>query len=126
MARILRLPMSSFLYTLLLFLFSGRSMLAGAVLSSDAGDMSSPSPRELRPRQAAGSGCEGSEGQWNCMTDSWQRCADGIWSIEMPCSDGTICSPAGLTYDFEILHSEDQGDGSGGRPPASGGTKVIE
>jgi hypothetical protein len=37
------------------------------------------------------------EGQWNCMTTSWQRCASGIWSIVVPCATGTICQPSGLT-----------------------------
>lgn len=77
------------------------------------------SSQHLHPRQAAGSGCGGSEGQWNCMGSSWQRCADGIWSVEMPSSDGTICSPSGLHYDIEILHSEEQGDNDGEEPDTS-------
>src|SRR5687768_14281747 len=37
----------------------------------------------LRQRaEAAGSGCS-PEGQWNCMTTTWQRCASGVWSVEM-------------------------------------------
>lgn len=48
-----------------------------------------------------------------------------IWCLErhdavLGC---TICSPVGLTDDFLILHSEDQGDGSGS-PPTSGGKSV--
>lgn len=28
-----------------------------------------------------GSDCSGSEGQWNCLTNSWQRCASQRWSV---------------------------------------------
>ncbi|KAK3688302.1 hypothetical protein B0T22DRAFT_511675 [Podospora appendiculata] len=51
---------------------------------------------------APGSACPGAEGQWNCMTASWQRCASGRWSVVMPCAAGTQCLPAGLSYDFRI------------------------
>ena len=56
-----------------------------------------------------GSACS-DEGQWNCMEHSWQRCGGGIWSKEMPLSDGTKCTPSGLTDDVEIEHDGDDGD----------------
>ncbi|RFU73480.1 hypothetical protein TARUN_8765 [Trichoderma arundinaceum] len=44
------------------------------------------------------------EGQWNCMTTSWQRCASGTWSAVIPCAVGTICQPSGLTDYITIEH----------------------
>ena len=61
--------------------------------------------------QAAGSPCPSSEGLWNCLTHSWQRCANGAWSIGIPCAEGTICAPAGLTYDLRIAHEDGRDDG---------------
>ncbi|KAL6904415.1 hypothetical protein GGI43DRAFT_319558 [Trichoderma evansii] len=59
------------------------------------------------------------EGQWNCMTTSYQRCASGMWSIAFPCAVGTICQPFGLTDYITIEyaptanseHTEDGRDG---------------
>lgn len=48
------------------------------------------------------------------MTNSFQRCASGQWSVIMNCAAGTICSPAGLTIEFRIQH-DGTVDGSGGR-----------
>ncbi|KAI2633638.1 hypothetical protein GGS26DRAFT_54785 [Hypomontagnella submonticulosa] len=53
-------------------------------------------------QMSAGSSCEGSEGQWNCLTNQWQRCASGQWSVVMDCAAGTMCTPSGLTYDFAV------------------------
>ncbi|KAI1117886.1 hypothetical protein F5Y14DRAFT_402317 [Nemania sp. NC0429] len=50
----------------------------------------------------AGSSCDGSEGLWNCMTSSFQRCASGQWSEVRQCAPSTRCSPIGLTYDFRV------------------------
>lgn len=60
------------------------------------------------------------EGQWNCMTTSYQRCASGMWSVAFPCAAGTICQPFGLTDYITIEYqatansgqTEDGGDGS--------------
>jgi hypothetical protein len=62
--------------------------------------------------EAAGSECP-TEGQWNCMTTSWQRCASGVWSLEMAMAQGTRCSPAGFTDDFHIEH-DGSSNGNGG------------
>jgi hypothetical protein len=70
-----------------------------------------------RDQQAPGSSCPGSEGQWNCMTTSWQRCAAGKWSVVMQCAAGTACVPAGLTYDFKVQFAG-QGQGTGSRSSA--------
>ncbi|KAH7171079.1 hypothetical protein EDB81DRAFT_777586 [Dactylonectria macrodidyma] len=56
-----------------------------------------------RRAEEAGSACD-SEGQWNCMTDSWQRCASGEWSEEIQCAEGTRCTPSGHTDNFTIEH----------------------
>ncbi|CAK7262421.1 hypothetical protein SEPCBS57363_000007 [Sporothrix epigloea] len=45
------------------------------------------------------------EGQWNCLTTCWQRCASGVWFEPMALSSGTVCAPAGLTYDLQIVSS---------------------
>lgn len=67
--------------------------------------------------QSAGAACS-DEGQWNCMTSSWQRCAAGRWSVTMPCAKGTTCYPAGLTHDFRIQH-DGSVNGGGGSPTTS-------
>ncbi|KAB5572582.1 hypothetical protein GE09DRAFT_1282920 [Coniochaeta sp. 2T2.1] len=74
-----------------------------------------------RDQQAPGSSCAGSEGQWNCMTNSWQRCAAGRWSVVMQCAAGTVCVPAGLTYDFKVQFG---GQGAGTSSTASGGKRL--
>ncbi|PTD12751.1 hypothetical protein FCULG_00003669 [Fusarium culmorum] len=61
-----------------------------------------------------GSGCS-TEGQWHCMTNSFQRCAQGHWSMKMNMAEGTKCVPAGYTddYNFRIEHEgkdDDNGD----------------
>ncbi|KAH9434790.1 hypothetical protein MCOR02_003753 [Pyricularia oryzae] len=70
-------------------------------------------PRQQR-QQSVGSTCDGSEGQWNCMTTSWQRCAAGRWSVVVDMADGTNCHPGGLTWDFAIEDRRGQGGGNGG------------
>jgi hypothetical protein len=57
----------------------------------------------VRRAEAAGTGCS-PEGQWNCMTTTWQRCASGIWSVEMRMAAGTRCVPAGFTDKFRVEH----------------------
>ncbi|KAM0437796.1 hypothetical protein ACHAPT_002161 [Fusarium lateritium] len=59
----------------------------------------------VRRAEEAGAGCS-TEGQWHCMTNSFQRCAGGHWSVEMAMSEGTRCTPAGYTddYNFQIEH----------------------
>ncbi|KAL7925106.1 hypothetical protein ACQKWADRAFT_285063 [Trichoderma austrokoningii] len=57
------------------------------------------------------------EGQWNCMTTSFQRCASGRWSVMIPCAAGTICQPFGLTDFITIEHvpTADNGHADDGR-----------
>lgn len=54
------------------------------------------------------------------MTTSWQRCASGVWSVEMQMSAGTRCAPSGLTDDFRIEH-DGTVDGAGGTGDGGGG-----
>jgi hypothetical protein len=56
-----------------------------------------------------GSGCS-TEGQWHCMTNSFQRCAGGHWSMKMAMAEGTKCVPAGYTDDFEFRIERDGQD----------------
>ncbi|KAI0843106.1 hypothetical protein F5Y06DRAFT_81140 [Hypoxylon sp. FL0890] len=65
-----------------------------------------------RRQMSAGSSCSGSEGQWNCLTNQWQRCASGQWSPVMDCAAGTICTPSGLTYDFFVSFANGAAGGS--------------
>lgn len=71
---------------------------------------------EPRQQQSAGSSCS-DEGQWNCMTSSWQRCAAGRWSVVMQCARGTTCRPAGLAREMRIQH--DGSVSSNGGPPTT-------
>lgn len=48
-----------------------------------------------------GSSCHGLEGEWNCMTTTFQRCASGQWSLVLDTAFGTVCEPEGFTYDFQ-------------------------
>ncbi|TGJ83298.1 hypothetical protein E0Z10_g5437 [Xylaria hypoxylon] len=69
-----------------------------------------------RQEMSSGSSCDGSEGQWNCMTTSFQRCGSGRWSEVQQCALGTHCSPSGLTYQFHV----DFADGYlGAAPPTT-------
>ena len=61
-----------------------------------------PALAERAGQPSAGSDCTGSEGQWYCMTNSWQRCASGRWSVVMQCAAGTQCAPSGATFDFHV------------------------
>ena len=89
------------------------------------GDFSSPrgilAPAvELQKRElAVGSSCS-AEGQWNCMTRSWQRCASGQWSAVINCAAGTICTPSGQTMEFRVDY-----DGTVGAPARSIASRMI-
>ncbi|ODA84004.1 hypothetical protein RJ55_02522 [Drechmeria coniospora] len=82
----------------------GKSILLIMVSMSGiwAGMQRAPVDHSIHRRQeVVGSACS-SEGQWYCMTNSWQRCASGQWGVVMPCAAGTSCSPAGLTTDLQV------------------------
>ncbi|KAI1311383.1 hypothetical protein F5Y03DRAFT_410525 [Xylaria venustula] len=49
-----------------------------------------------------GTPCAGSEGLWNCMGTSFQRCGSGRWSAVQSCALGTRCKPVGLTFQFHV------------------------
>ena len=68
----------------------------------------------------SGTSCSGQEGKWYCLTNSWQRCAAGQWSVVMQCAEGTVCTPYGLTDDFKVEFSA----GYGGTTAA--GTSVAQ
>ncbi|KAF4962653.1 hypothetical protein FSARC_9214 [Fusarium sarcochroum] len=87
--------------------------------------------RTLNQRdEEVGSGCS-TEGQWHCMTNSFQRCANGQWSVKMAMAEGTKCVPAGYTddYNFRIEHdgqeNGENNDGNGdGASQSNGGSSV--
>jgi hypothetical protein len=68
----------------------------------------------------------GSEGQWNCMTDRWQRCASGKWSVIMRMSTGTVCVPEGLTNDFRTQASTVRVSTGGTSSRAGGGVRSSQ
>ena len=109
-------------FTMLLFLIAMFATLSGASLSNKNSI--------ARRAEAAGSGCS-PEGQWNCMTTTWQRCASGVWSVEMQMSAGTRCSPSGFTEDFRIEHDGTvngeggTGDGGGGGGAGNGPRRSV-
>ncbi|KAH6608667.1 hypothetical protein Trco_002013 [Trichoderma cornu-damae] len=74
---------------------------------SGAGSLNSSAPRLDR---TFGEACS-PEGQWNCMTTSWQRCASGTWSAVVQCAAGTICQPSSLTDYITIEHEPSANDG---------------
>lgn len=124
------------LVTLLLVLVLAQPVTPGATttatraagqpaLTSRRNNDGTLSPSILLPRADPGSGCDGSEGQWNCMTHSFQRCAAGLWSEVMQCADGTECSPAGLTYDFLVDFTGSGGGGGSSGAPGRGSGMVL-
>lgn len=72
-----------------------------------------------RRSQEAGAACS-PEGAWNCMPDSWQRCASGRWSVVMDLAEGTACTPLGVVDDIDVEHDGDADSGGSG---GSGGPK---
>lgn len=76
----------------------------GATLLLDQSDANTTNTAPLVARQAemeVGSSCRGFEGEWNCMTTAFQRCASGQWSAVLGTAYGTVCVPEGLTYGFQ-------------------------
>ncbi|KAM3498717.1 hypothetical protein MY10362_007981 [Beauveria mimosiformis] len=90
--------------------------LAIAAFTKHSRDHNHDRHLESRQQQSAGSSCS-DEGQWNCMTSSWQRCAAGRWSVVMQCARGTTCRPAGLAREMSIQH--DGSVSSNGGPPTT-------
>lgn len=105
-------------------------LLALAVFAAAPAEHETNPRIERRQEISVGSSCAGAEGQWNCMTNSFQRCGSGQWSEVQQCALGTKCSPSGLTYQFHV----DFADGYlGAAPPpppppppqsTSGGTRI--
>ncbi|KAI0018344.1 hypothetical protein F4780DRAFT_751709 [Xylariomycetidae sp. FL0641] len=84
--------------------------------------VATPEPPGIARREmSAGSPCAGAEGQWNCMTDRFQRCASGQWSVPMQCAAGTRCAPSGLTYDLQVQAVAAAAAGDGGAATNGGG-----
>ncbi|OTA99556.1 hypothetical protein M426DRAFT_325026 [Hypoxylon sp. CI-4A] len=82
--------------------------------------------KALEKRQmSAGSSCSGSEGQWNCLTNQWQRCAAGQWSEVMDCAAGTMCTPSGLTYDFAVQFANGAAGGGAATSDAAIGSRNL-
>ncbi|OTA93524.1 hypothetical protein M434DRAFT_30920 [Hypoxylon sp. CO27-5] len=95
------------------------SEIAGQLGVNSGANMNETSIIEKR-QMTAGTSCD-SEGQWNCLTNQWQRCASGQWSAVMDCAAGTICTPSGLTNDFFVSFAN--GAAGGSAPATSGGMR---
>ncbi|KAM5355964.1 hypothetical protein ACJ41O_002610 [Fusarium nematophilum] len=124
----MRLPGSRGLSTATLatfvFLFSSLILQSLATPTSDLAAQQEHGSLSRRAEQA-GAACD-TEGQWNCMTGSFQRCAAGQWSVEMAMADGTRCEPAGYTddYNFRIEHDGSvNGQGNGDEDGNDGGNR---
>ena len=77
--------------------------------------LASPAQPHHHRRRSQPEGAECSpEGQWNCMPDSWQRCASGRWSVVMDLAEGTVCTPQGLVDDVTIEHDGSVNGNGGG------------
>ncbi|KAI1802762.1 hypothetical protein F4811DRAFT_380665 [Daldinia bambusicola] len=102
------------------------SQLSSALDFSDSAEITLSQSRHgnstiERKQMSEGSSCDDSEGQWNCLTDRWQRCAAGKWSAVVDCAPGTICTPSGLTDDLSVQFE----NGAAG-PSTSDGTRRFE
>ncbi|QUC18778.1 uncharacterized protein UV8b_03019 [Ustilaginoidea virens] len=86
---------------------------------SAAASRDTAASRMSKRAEAVGSSCS-PEGQWNCMTRSFQRCASGQWSAVMNCASGTICTPSGHTVEFRVQR-DGGADGSWGASGSGGG-----
>lgn len=100
-------------------------LLSIALFATDARSSAAviaPAPAIVRREEPVGGSCS-PEGQWNCMPDTWQRCAAGRWSEVMHLADGTVCTPGGLTEEVDIEHdgSVDGGEGDDGSRTQSAG-----
>jgi hypothetical protein len=95
--------------------------LSAALLAAGARSNSVVAPAVVRRDEPVGGSCS-PEGQWNCMPETWQRCAAGRWSEAMHLADGTRCTPQGLTEEVDIEHdgSVDGGAGGGSRGQSGG------
>ncbi|RGP66514.1 extracellular protein [Fusarium longipes] len=88
--------------------------MAMAVLLFSRLVLASPNPdnKLIQRDEEEGSGCS-TEGQWHCMTNSFQRCAGGHWSMKMAMAEGTKCVPAGYTDDFNFRIEREGNDDDG-------------
>ncbi|KAK1836540.1 hypothetical protein QBC39DRAFT_407309 [Podospora conica] len=56
-----------------------------------------------------------SEGLYNCMRTTWQRCASGRWSERVRTAAGTVCAPEGLVWSMRTVREGEHGsEGAGG------------
>ncbi|KAI0160288.1 hypothetical protein GGR57DRAFT_414974 [Xylariaceae sp. FL1272] len=100
---------------LTIFAILSLTLTALAMPPELSGRTAASRPTIVRREMTPYSSCSGSEGQWNCMTDSFQRCGSGQWSVTQQCA-GTQCSPSGLTYEFHVDFANGY---NGAAPPTS-------
>ena len=81
----------------------GQSTSAAPAPSAAPSDAPTP---VFPPVMPPGSACpDGDNGEWNCLSTCWQRCAAGLWSDTMALAPGTQCIPLGLSFDLQIVHA---------------------
>ncbi|EPE03832.1 extracellular protein [Ophiostoma piceae UAMH 11346] len=85
----------------------GQSASTASAVSASSAVVPSDAPTPVFPPvMAPGSACpEGDNGEWNCLSTCWQRCAAGFWSNTMALAPGTQCIPLGLSFDLQIVHA---------------------
>ncbi|CAK7272889.1 hypothetical protein SEPCBS57363_005375 [Sporothrix epigloea] len=75
-----------------------------ATAASTGSSSSSTSSSTSGTAETAGSACH-PDGTWNCLGNSYQRCASGQWSVVLPLADGTSCT-VGQGASIKITPSE--------------------
>lgn len=95
--------------TVILFLL-GMALTALATFPPDTSDLPSlaidetthndlplPLIRAAIDAFPVGTACT-NEGDWNCLTTAYQRCAEGVWTLAQPLAAGIECSPVGFSH----------------------------
>lgn len=64
---------------------------SSAAAPAATGSSSTTSSTSTGSAETAGSACS-PEGTWNCLGDSYQQCASGVWSVVQSLAAGTTCT----------------------------------
>ncbi|KAL1899892.1 hypothetical protein Sste5346_002758 [Sporothrix stenoceras] len=70
---------------------AGAAGTSSAAAPAATGSSSTTSSTSTGSAETAGSACS-PDGTWNCLGDSYQQCASGVWSVVQPLAAGTTCT----------------------------------
>lgn len=70
---------------------AGTSSAAAPAATTGSGSSSTTSSTSTGSAETAGSACS-PDGTWNCLGDSYQQCASGVWSVVQSLAAGTTCT----------------------------------